>query len=229
MAKPQPPDSPKLWTVADISKHTGVGIGDINQAIKEGHIPKAGKATYEPGRAIKGLFAFFTTHRRELPVYDNVEQCSGATGIPVSLIKAIRRTSKEPFKNQRIHLGPLLREIFSNTGDGEDGINWKGVKEKADAQYSQARTSQLLGLTLDKNEVSAELARAMSPLWSDLELIAEQEGPADLVGRTNLSIQEWLMSRFDRLKAGFFESLGQTAAAVENDPKPDTATNPSRS
>jgi hypothetical protein len=193
--KPQStPDHSKLWTVAEISKHTGVGIGDINQAIKEGHIPKAGKATYEPGRAIKGLFAFFTTHRGELPVYDNVEQCSGATGIPVSLIKAIRRTSKEPFKNQRIHLGPLLREVFADQKEDQDGeALGDAMKKKYDGLLAKVRYEDAIGVTLNKDEASAAIGRAVSQFLFWYDRLAELEAPAALKGKDENGIRLWMV------------------------------------
>jgi hypothetical protein len=195
MAKTPPPTSdPKLWTVAEISKHTGVGIGDINQAIKEGCIPKAGKATYEPGRAIKGLFAFFSQHRAELPVFDNVEQCSGATGIPVSLIKAIRRTSKEPFKNQRIHLGPLLREIFADQKEDQDGeALGDAMKKKYDGLLAKVRYEDAIGVTLNKDEASAAIGRAVSQFLFWYDRLAELEAPASLKGKDETGIRQWMV------------------------------------
>jgi hypothetical protein len=161
MAKPQPsPDSPKLWTVADISKHTGVGIGDINQAIKEGCIPKAGKAT----------------------------------GIPVSLIKAIRRTSKEPFKNQRIHLGPLLREIFADQKEDQDGeALGDAMKKKYDGLLAKVRYEDAIGVTLNKDEASAAIGRAVSQFLFWYDRLAELEAPAALKGKDESGIRLWMV------------------------------------
>jgi hypothetical protein len=214
---PPTPTDPKLWTVAEISKRTSVGIGDINQAVKEGHIPKAGKATYEPAKAIKGLFAFFVAHRSELPAYDNVDQCSQATGVPASLIKAIRRETKAPFTNQRIHLGPLLKEIFKQDDKGEANTDWKQRRERALALKEEELLKDMLGQSVGKSWVERGINEAAAAYRQSRERWEQMEGPSSLKGRTEDEIRERLEQagrRMDEAFVGKVEGLMKEASVV---------------
>ena len=107
----QQAEQPELtWSLSEVAKRTGVSVGMIGQAVKEGFIAVSAKRQYQAAPTLLGLLKFLGKRLGTLPSYDNMKQCSAATGFPVSIIKRIRRTSREAFQDTRISLGPLLKE-----------------------------------------------------------------------------------------------------------------------
>jgi hypothetical protein len=204
MANPPPKDSGDR-TLADLCKLTGLSAGRIAQAVKEGHVVKTGRGVYSVSAAIKGLFKFFDSHWGKLPTFDNVEQCSEQTGIPVSIIKGVRRKSKAPFVNQRIHLAPLLKEIFSETEDGD--TNWKNVKDKWDALFSKARTERALELSMDRDQTARAIDEACAKYFQVRERWDQLEGPSSLKGCNEEQIRERLADASKRMDKALRETL----------------------
>src|SRR5262245_10311219 len=100
-----------FWSLSEVVKRTGLTTGQVQQALKEGDISASVKRKYRPTATLLGLIKFLAKRVGTLPTYDSMSQCASETGIPLAVIKHVRRTSRQAFTNTRISLGPLLREI----------------------------------------------------------------------------------------------------------------------
>lgn len=179
--KPKPASSnSELRSLSDMMKLTGLGIGKFQQAAKEGFISSNSKKQYPQGATLLGMIKFLSSKAETLPSYDNVSQCSAATGIPVAVIKNTRRKSKQGFTNQMVQLGPLLRAIFES--DALENQDWKKHKEKHDALLAEIKFKDADKKTLDRDDASMAIRRGVSIIFSSLYRYAQIEWPPQLKG-----------------------------------------------
>lgn len=207
--KPKPPSPDAPHSLSELCKllsapNAPLTQGKVAQAIKEGFVTKSAKGLYSLAPTLVGLVKYLLTHHGEPPIYENVGQCSSETGIPLSLIKSVRRGSKSAFIKNRIHLLPLLKEIFERTDGDED---WKKVREKADAEFAVVRAQRAKEETVSKDDAGAAVARAVSAFWFSLDRVAEIEAPADLKGCSEVEIRQRLIAMFAKVKQSLREDL----------------------
>src|SRR5262249_7155627 len=131
-----------------------------------------------------------------LPTYDSMAQCAAETGIPLGLIKQVRRTSRQAFQNTRISLQVLLREIFTAKRE----VDYAALETKCNALLAQIELEKAQGLKLDKNEVSIAIRRGVSEFWFAYDRAAELELPPLLAGCREDAIRRHLVEAGTKMK-----------------------------
>lgn len=189
--------------MAEIMKLTGVGAGTFQQAVKEGFVTRTKDKRYALASTMRGLIRYLDKNQGVLPIYDNVDQCSSVTGIPASLIKAARKKDKAAFKNNLVHLGPLLRQLFAN----EATQDWVQHKQKWDAIQSEAKGKELIDETLNKEEASRCIKRGVSAFFFAYDRMAEIELPTQLKGLDEAGIREGLVAAGKTIKGTIADEL----------------------
>lgn len=194
---PSNPTRETTRTLAELVTETGVSPGKFQQASKEGFIASNSKKQYPHIETLVGMVKFLATRADSLPVYDNIDQCSAATGIPPGVIKAMRKKSKDAFNNRGILLGPLLKQIFGS----DDDTDWGEHKKKWDAIQSEVKGKEALGETLSKEAVGQSIRRGISGFFFQFDRIAEIELPPALKGRDEVGIRDGLIAAGKKLKS----------------------------
>ena len=213
----QQAEQPELtWSLSEVAKRTGVSVGMIVQAVKEGFIAASAKRQYLPAPTLLGLIKFLWKRLGTLPSYDNMKQCSAATGIPISIIKRVRRSSREAFQDTRISLGPLLKAVFEEKNE----VDYQALKTKCEALIAQIELEKAQGLKLDKNEVSIAIRRAVSEFWFAYDRASELELPPLLKGCDEEAIRKHLVEAGSKMKATINAQLAKYAAAGNGEHKP---------
>lgn len=117
--------------------------------------------------------------RSPLPVFDSIAACSGATGIPVGVIRKAKRAGCRTFNSSRVDLAELLRFIF--TGDDPTaGTNWRERLTAAEAQLKELELQERTEALVPMATARKVLADVLGPLKSEL-----LSAPATLAGRCN--------------------------------------------
>jgi hypothetical protein len=93
-----------------------------------------------------------TESASDLPVYDSIDQCSAATGIPRGAIKLAKRKGCKAFKSNRIYLCDLLPWLFSNDGAA---VPWSDVFQEWRAKREKLRHDKDAGILINEED-SAE-------------------------------------------------------------------------
>ncbi len=213
----QQAEQPELtWSLSEVAKRSGLSVGMIGQAVKEGFIAVSAKRQYQPAPTLLGLLKFLGKRLGILPSYDNMRQCSAATGIPVSIIKRIRRTSREAFQDTRISLGPLLKAIFEEKNE----VDYQALKTKYEALIAQIELEKTQGLKLDKGEVSVAIRSGISAFWFAYDRAAELELPSLLKGCDEEAIRRHLVEAGNKMKAVINAQLAKYAAGGNGEKTP---------
>src|SRR5262245_53789849 len=137
---------PTYWSLSEVASRCGISIGLATQATKEAFVTPTVKGKYNPAAAILGICKFLAKRAATLPVYDSMAQCASATGIPLAVIKRVRRTARQAFRNTRIELGPLLKAIFAT----REEVDYQALETKCKALLAQIELERAQGLKLDK-------------------------------------------------------------------------------
>ncbi len=86
--------------------------------------------------------------------------CAGATGIPLSVLRAAKRAGCKAFDQAgRVHLGPLLRWLFNDTANDEAGTDWHQRFKRAQAIGLEVRTAKERGDLVDRAVFVAAIQR----------------------------------------------------------------------
>jgi hypothetical protein len=128
-----------------------------------------------------------------LPVFDSMQACEAATGIPKGLQQQAKRDGCEAFDSHgRVRLGELLRFLFAKGEDGEESANWPDRLKRAQALKAEHELSILQGEYVERTKVRADMTAAASKAVAVLtqkfetELPAKQDGmPAAEIAKLN--------------------------------------------
>jgi hypothetical protein len=136
--------------------------------------------------------------RVKLPVYPSMASCSGATGIPLAVLKQSKRDGCDAFdRKNRVHLTKLLPWIFRETDDGGNS-NWPERLKRAQALLAEmeveAERNRLVDFDAVIERVAACVSRARSVLDSKLRI----DLPARLAGRPAEEIQSAIEAALDQ-------------------------------
>lgn len=94
-----------------------------------------------------------------LPVYDSLAACSGATGIPRSVIQAAKKAGCPAFRSNRVDLAVLLPWIFSGEGKDPDDMSIEQIeKKKVEEEW---RILELKRMTMDGTLINVAQMQAM--------------------------------------------------------------------
>src|SRR6185369_9798546 len=148
----------------------------------EGFIPAPKSGRYALAPTLVGLAKFqnqMLTEQASLPIYDSMAQCAARTGIPMAVLKRLKKAGSKAFKWNRVALGPLLADLFP--GNDEDK-NWRGHFDKFHALREELRHSHEAGETLKKGDVSFAMSKGLSSVFSQLDRASNIEWPPALKG-----------------------------------------------
>ena len=181
MSEIKPPD-PQSRTLPEIAALTGVPIWHLTQAAKAGAISKDGNKRYALGPTLVAIIKYQHAERAKLPAYSSIAQCALATGIPETRIKTAKKADKSIVgAGNMIHLGPLLRALF--TGGIEDEEDWAKMRLRGQAIQEDVEAKIALEETLEKEKVGWSIRKAVALFFSTLERGIEIELPPELKGR----------------------------------------------
>lgn len=150
-------EAPGTITKEKLSKLTGIPVARLRQLAADGFFSKAIEGNYKLTEAIQGLFRYYKESSEKLPVYDSIEACSGATGIPRALLKAAKKQGCLAFKSNRVDLSIVLRWAFSPASEGAG--NWDDKYKEFRAKREQQKFAREDGATI--RTVDAERAGAV--------------------------------------------------------------------
>src|SRR4051812_4809187 len=90
-------------------------------------------------------------HATDLPVYDGMEQCAAATGVPMSLLRLAKKEGCLFVRHGRVHFSEFIRWFFNR--DSEDGdesnIDWDKRGKRAQALIREADLEEKRGAVID--------------------------------------------------------------------------------
>lgn len=150
-----------------------------------------------------------------LPIYDSLQACHAATGIPLQTLKLAKRRGCSAFRSNRVDLGELIKWIFSQEGDDGDAIDWGLELTKEKAKREKNRRLKEEGAMIERAAVTSGIQGGMSILFSELDRIFLAELPPAAKGLTEVKIrglaEESVKSLRDQLREKF-NSIAEAAA-----------------
>jgi hypothetical protein len=132
--------------------------------------------------------------------FPSMASCSGATGIPLSVLKGAKKAGCPAFdQSNRVHLEPLLRFIFSE--NGSMGQDWAKRHERADALIAEKKLAVLEGELVDINTVTEQQDRCCARAVAVLQQKFETELPPKQDGLPAVKIAEMNRKALDQVRA----------------------------
>jgi hypothetical protein len=214
-----PQTSTQTISIDALCKLTGFTDAELRLLANRHYFAKEKNGQYELTAAIQGCFR----RRKEqagsadgLPVYDNLGQCAGQTGIALTTLKQAKKAGCTAFVAHRVHLAPLLRYLHGEL-KGEEAIqgkaffdHWHGLREKI--KYEEES-----GKALNKDEITFGINKGMSLLFSMLDRRSNLELPPSLKGLDEIAIQKRLVESDEKLKAVVREELNRLVGSKNGD------------
>jgi len=201
----KPESAGALRSLTQVAQIVGLPPATVVQATKEGFLTADTRRRYHVGQAIRDLFRYYQDLSSRLPVYENMNQCSAATGIPLTVIKSAKRGAAKLGTASRIDLGALLRQVF----DGSKEQDWRKLREKCDALRSEAELEKVRGEVLDREQVGMAIRTCVSTFWHALDRAADLELPPALKGKDEAAIRVELKAAIERMKKTIFAALDE--------------------
>ena len=126
-------------------------------------------------------------------VYDTMEQCSSATGIPVDILRQSKKEGCPAFRHNRINIVEFLDWFFNKPAiegdEEEDKTDWKKRNERAAALIRENQLQEAYGRVIDFALAEGFIDYIIRTLFfGELERI-RQEFPGSLKGKTEIDIQ----------------------------------------
>lgn len=113
----------------------------------------------------------------DLPTYDSMKQCFGATGIPIRVQLQAKKKGCAAFKSNRVYLEPLLRWLFAQGVDDSD-VDWSKELRKEQALRERIKRKKDEQEVIAFSEVKADASEIMTLLFSELDRVFLNEQPA---------------------------------------------------
>lgn len=147
-----------------------------------------------------------------LPVYDSMEQMSGALGIPKGILQSAKKAGCMFIVHGRCHLDVFISWFFAQNLSDDEKENWAMRNKKAVALLNECKLQKERDSVVDRalmtqmlNEVigncyAAELERYAKELPAVLKGKTETEIHAELI-RQKLIARDTLFSRLDEWNA----------------------------
>ena len=149
----------------------------------------------------------------ELPIYDSMQACAAATGIPLAIQKKAKSAGCDAFRSNRVALGPLLQWIFTSDESSEDGASIWGRAQFEDwhAKREKIKHDREAKMVADKAETIFAIAAIQAAMFSTLERL-KSEMPPLLKGLTESEIHQRFSEKMDDLRkelAAKYDELGR--------------------
>jgi hypothetical protein len=135
-----------------------------------------------------------------LPIYDSLNACSGATGIPLSILKQAKKSGCDAFKSTRVDLGKLLRWLFGKDQDGEGSVNWGERYKRVQALRGELALDREKKESVSRGAIKDASRVIQSVMYSELDQIFCSELPADTKGCSELQIRDKNKAAIARVK-----------------------------
>ena len=145
-----------------------------------------------------------------LPVFDSMAQCSGATGIPLSVIRNAKRSGCPGFAWHRVELAALLRWMFREDGTADQ--DWSAQLVRWNAELAKLRLDRERALMVDRAEVITGLRSAMVVLFGEIDRRFLNELPPVLRGLGEVEIRAKASAAVEDLRTSLrarFDALGK--------------------
>lgn len=147
----------------------------------------------------------------DLPVYDSMEQCCGATGIPVAAQKHAKKNGCLFIRHGRVHLGEFIRWFFKSgkedAGDDEMMIDWNKRDKRAAALIKEVKLEEEYDRLIDFAMVTRILTQLVNvTFFGELERLAN-EFPTGLKGKTEVQINEECLEQVKKIKLSLIAQL----------------------
>lgn len=158
----------------------------------------------KPGAGRPRVFA------TELPVYDSMEQASGATGIPIAAFKHAKKNGCLFFRHGRVNLSEFIHWFF-NRPDKEEGDerseDWTYRDKRAAAMLKEINVDERMERVVDFDLVERFLRKLVgSDFFGELERM-RQDFPPQLKGKSELDIAEHIAKSIGRTKESIAKSM----------------------
>lgn len=154
----------------------------------------------------------------ELPVFPGLSVCSGATGIPLPLLKQWKKKGCPAFLlSNRVDLAVLLKWLFAKDRESGDdsGADYNAELAKYKAKREKIKHDKEAKLVADKVETDAGIKSAMSVFFGELDRVFLSEFPPALKGLDELAIRSKAEVAIDRLKGDFKARMEELAKGEE--------------
>ena len=122
---------------------------------------------------------------KELPEYASMQACSGATGIPLDVLKASKKGGCPAFHGSgRVDLGKLLPWLFRDDSDGEETVSdWGKELKKWQAKRAKLEHDRETGDLVEKTVVIEQVRELNAKARAVLQRLLEVELPARCAGQ----------------------------------------------
>jgi len=150
----------------------------------------------------------------KLPIYASMGDCSGATGIPLSLLKHARRTGCPAFHaSNRVDLAEFIKWAFrQDATTGEDGFDWGNELKKWLSKRAKIAHDRDANTVIDRAAVETGIHAAMLFQFSELDRVFCCELPPILKGLLEPAIRVISLKEIESLKT----ILRQKFSAISN-------------
>lgn len=127
------------------------------------------------------------TYALELPQYPNMGACSGATGVPIGVLKTAKKNGCPAFRNSRVDFGVFVKWWFEN-GDQDAREDWTKRSKRAEALLRETKLEEQRGLLVDRSLVTKFVKHTVTTLFFAQLDRQEQEYPSSLKGKSEIEI-----------------------------------------
>jgi len=135
-----------------------------------------------------------------LPVYSSMAECSGATGIPLTLLKQAKRTGCEAFQWNRVDLAKFLSWVFGHDNESEDGMDWGNELKKWLAKRAKLAHDRDNGALMPVDQVAREVRASVTVVFADLDRVFTGTLPPVLKGLGEVDIRTRCGTEIERVK-----------------------------
>jgi hypothetical protein len=156
------------------------------------------------------------TNESMLPTFESMPQVRATTGMPITVIKAAKKSGCTAFvTGNRIKLGPLLRWFFSEFDDAAerppDGLaTWREALNRAQTKREELRLATESRELIPVADSEAAVGQAIGVLFAGLEM-ALGELPPMLEGRSLPEINSRCQTIIELLKTELRRAFAQTS------------------
>lgn len=90
-------------------------------------------------------------HAIDLPIYDSMDQCASATGIPLAVLKRAKREGCMHVQHGRVHVGVFLKWFFAKLSDleGDEDRDWAAYDKRMSAKLKEQKLETLRGQLIE--------------------------------------------------------------------------------
>ena len=120
-----------------------------------------------------------------LPIYDSMEQCAAATGIPLKVIKAAKKAGSDAFQSNRVYLGRLLHWVFNND-EADSVMDWNQELAKFKAKREEIKLGKDAEQIADRPTIQRGAGKIMAIIFDALERSFCYELPGANVGKSEV-------------------------------------------